>query len=420
MTVRALIRPAGAAILALVAGASLGVLAWGEGRAPVAAIALPVLLAQCRTRSQAFWLAAGYAGGVLRYTATFISGWFDGNVAVGAAAVAAYMAITGAAWCIGWSRSRHPGVRAAAMLLAWFIALVPAGVGAPGHPLLAVGFLFPGTGWLGVAWSAVICALAGAMAPWARGRARPSLAGSAALVVGLAAVGVALGNQPGMQGPRAGLEPVSTSWGRLTTEDETLDRMQRMRPLVSAAREPVQVWPESVIGTWRPSFYSAFDLEVLSVARRAGRTLVVGMDMPVKGERYLNAAVAFFPDGSSQTAVARQPAPLALWRPWASRDTFIASWRASNMLDLGETRAALIFCYEEYVPVLYLLNELRDRPTAYVALANTWAARQRGAAAIQTWHSYAMARLFGRPYVKAENMPGALLPESAHATWLGD
>lgn len=418
MTLGLLARPAGAvapvapALLALLAGCALGVLAWGEGRAPVAAIALPVLLAQCRSRAQAFLLAAGYAGGLLRYAATFISGWFGGNVAVGAAAVAAYMAITGAAWCTGWSRSPQPGVRAAAMLLAWIIALVPAGIGAPGHPLLAVGFLFPGTGWLGVVWSAVVCALVGAMAPWARGRARPSLAGSAALVASLTALGVALGGQPALQDPRAGLEPVTTAWGRLSSEDESLARMQQMRPVVTQGREAVQVWPESVIGTWRPSFYRVFELEVLSAARRAGRTLVVGMDMPVAGERYFNAAVAFFPDGSSQTAVARQPAPLSLWKPWASRDTFIASWRASNMLDLGETRAALIFCYEEYVPVLYLLNELLDRPTAYVALANTWAARQRGAAAIQTWHSYAMASLFGRPYIKAENQP-AQVPAGA-------
>jgi hypothetical protein len=41
----------------------------------------------------------------------------------------------------------------------------------------------------------------------------------------------------------------------------------------------------------------------------------------------------------------------------------------------------------------------------YVAVTNTWAAQSPVAAEIQTQHSLGMARLFGRPYVKAENRP---------------
>ena len=65
----------------------------------------------------------------------------------------------------------------------------------------------------------------------------------------------------------------------------------------------------------------------------------------------------------------------------------------------------MIFCYEEYLPALYLINEARDDFEVYVAMTNTWAAESELASLIQTKHSLGMARLFGRPYLKAENRP---------------
>lgn len=48
------------AMVVLLAGAALGWLAWGEGRAPALAALLPVLVALCRSRTQAFLLGLGY------------------------------------------------------------------------------------------------------------------------------------------------------------------------------------------------------------------------------------------------------------------------------------------------------------------------------------------------------------------------
>lgn len=394
------------AALAFAAGLGLGVLAWGEGRAPVAAIALPLLLAVCRTRLQAFALAAGYAGGVLRYAITFIGSWFDDSLVVGLAAVLTYMTISGGAWCIGWSSSSRPAWRSASMAAAWLVALIPAAVAVPGHPLVAVGFLLPGTAWLGVFWSLVASAAAAGALGWAidrQGLAR-ARGGLAALCVALGLVGAVLGPYSPANGPVLGVEGVTTRWGHLTGPEAAVQRIER----IGGHRTPAAavVWPESILGRWDPAFFQVLDLEVLRSARTRSQTVVLGMDVVLRGNRMLNAAVAFYPDGTSQTAVARQPAPVSLWRPWQSTDTFLADWRASNLLDLAKGRAALIFCYEEYLPVLVLLNEAMDHPTMYVVLANTWAAKNPGAAAIQTWHSLGMARLFGRPYVKAENRPG--------------
>jgi hypothetical protein len=163
------------------------------------------------------------------------------------------------------------------------------------------------------------------------------------------------------------------------------------------------VWPESTIGSYHRGVQTLLKVEVLGAAQKKGQAHVIGLDFPVK-KQHLNAALAFVPDGTEKLVVARQPAPAALWRPWSDQ-TYVRNWMADSHLEFEGKRLAFTFCYEEYIPILYLLNEWRYRPTVSVVMANTWAARNPEMAAIQTAHSKWMAKLFSRPYVKAENRP---------------
>lgn len=383
-------------------GAALGFAAWGEGRAPVAALALPLLVACAPSRAEAFYVAAGYAAALLRHAAAFIGAWFDHRWSIGVAAVAVYVLATGTVWACGWTPSPGLRERIAAISLAWWLALL-AGPLAPGHPIIAAGFVAPGSGWVGVAMAAHMPALALAGAAATPKRLRPGLL--AVLLVVLAGAGPLLQAHP-ITTRFGSIETQSTAWGPVVGGDAVLERLQRMGRIASASPARVQVWPESILGRYEPALAPVLDIELLQQARAQGRTLVIGMDLPLAGNRLLNAAVAFYPDGRRAVAVARQPAPGSLWKPWRRGDTFVADWRAANLLEFGDgERAAVIFCYEEYVPLLFLLNEAFDAPTLYLALANTWAASEPEAAAIQTWHSLGMARLFGRPYLKAENRP---------------
>lgn len=393
------------AALGLAAGAILGVAAWGEGRVPVLALALPLLVVFSRSRLQAFFVAFGYSLGLTRYHVAFVGGWFQDNLFIGAAAMLLVALITGMVWCVGWSSSRRVVVRCGAIAGAWVLALA-LNTGVPGHPVIAAGYVLPGSGWFGVALSLVY--------PWAAigiassvTRARVlHVVGAACLAAGASAGFLLL--EPPPAGMVRGIAPQRTHWGFLNGEDDALARMQRMGAATPGQLAAAVVWPESIIGRYDPSMYQVLELEVLAPSRRAGRTQIIGMDIPMPGNRELSSAVAFYPDGRTATALARQPAPLSLWRPWRDTDTFVANWTAHNMLPLGQgDQAAVIFCYEEYMPVLYLLNEALDHPTVYLALTNTWAAKDAGAATIQTWHSFGMARLFGRPYLKAENRPAA-------------
>lgn len=389
----------------LVAGIALGFLGWGEGRVPVLALALPLLIVFSRSRLQAFSVAAGYILGMLRYAPSFVASWFDNNLVVGVAVVLAFALITGAVWSSGWSGSRHLHVRVVAIAAAWLLALV-LNIGVPGHPLIAIGYVLPGWGWAGVAVAIAFPGVALVLSHLLRGQ-RSRRAAGGALIATLLLAEIAL-YQPPPNGLARGIQAERTHWGMLKGEDDALTRMQRMGAAKKDQLAAAVVWPESIVGRYDPAMYQVLDLEVLRESRRAGRTQIIGMDIPMQGNQLLNAAVAFYPDGRTATAVARQPAPLSLWRPWRSTNTFVADWTAHNILNMGQgDRAAVIFCYEEYMPVLYLLNEALDAPTIYLAVTNTWAAQAPGAAAIQTWHSLGMARLFGRPYVKAENRPAA-------------
>lgn len=388
----------------LAGGAMVGVLAWGEGRVPVLAIALPLLVVFSRSRLQAFSFAFGYALGLLRFSASFVASWFHDDFAIGAAVVLAFALITSAVWCCGWSSSPRWTRRALAITGAWLLALA-ANTGVPGHPLIAMGYVLPGSGWFGVALSLAVPVVGLGVAQAVRTHQVRAAAAATTLVL-LGSAGFLLHRQP-PTGSVHGIQAQVTRWGVLKGEDDTLARLQRMGAAQPDQLAATVVWPESIIGRYDPSLYQVLDLEVLQAARRDGRTQIIGLDIPLAGNRELNSAVAFYPDGSTATAVARQPAPLSTWRPWRKTDTFVADWTAHNILNVGQgDRAAVIFCYEEYMPVLFLLNEALDHPTMYMALTNTWAANE-SAAAIQTWHSWGMARLFGRPYVKAENRPAA-------------
>lgn len=394
---------------AFLIGGALGWASWGEGRAPALAALLPVVLSLCRTRSQAFLLGMGYTLALLRHTADFIGGWFDGSLLVGGAAVLAYGVISGAVWSLGWSASPKGRRKALALAVAWIVALLPpATVGMPGHPLIAWGSIVPGAGWVGVALAlAVPSGLVWAIASLKPKRAVLAMTFSISFVA-LFMLGVARYTPAASYGP--GVIAVTTEWGKQESADDILTRVASMgmlsKKLAKEEKASTIVWPESIIGTYDPILYPVLDIELLKGSRASGQTQIIGMDLAQEGRRYENAAVAFYPDGRTERAVARQPAPLSLWRPWQKSDTFIADWTASNVLQLNNNQqGAFIFCYEEYLPILYLLSELQGQVDVYVAMANTWAASSKEAAEIQTQHSVGMARLFGRPYVKAENRP---------------
>lgn len=398
----------------LLAGFALGFVAWGSGRSPAAAALLPMMLAFGYSRRQAFLVGFGYAMATLRHVPVFVGSWFDNSLVAGSLALLAYCVISGSIWSLGWSASEKPWRKSMAVVVSWVLAQVPPfAMAVPGHPMLAWGVIAAGYGWMGVLASVAVPVTIVSFFSSIKleQRFRWGMVGN--LSVLLAVIGL-ISHQPATH-QAEGAIGVSTNWGKFTEETEEvvqrIEDMGRFASLTQDADNTTVFWPESILGAYQNAYTPLLDRELLSTASKRGQTHVIGVDLGIKERRYASAAVALFPDGSGAVAKARQPAPISLWKPWAERDTFIADWTHNNIIDLGKgRRAAVIFCYEEYMPLLYLINEWRDKPGLYVAMTNTWAEPNQEGADIQTQHSLSMARLFGRPYVKAENRP---LPRSA-------
>lgn len=397
------------ALLAAVIGGGIGFAAWGPDRSAVLAALLPVLVGLAKSRPQAFVLGLAYILGAVRGIPGYAASWFDDSLLIGVTLWLAVGLIGASVWCTGWTSSCVPWRKAFASLRAWVLALLPpAAIFVPAHPVLAWGYITPSWGWIGVGLSAAVPAgilWMLAQKRWARKYVVAALAGS--IVV---AGGASFAYQRAESRYVADIVAVSTNWGMARTTDAILDRIERMgrttKALAGENLASVVIYPESVIQTYEPSLYPIINIEILKDAARAGQTVVLGADLPNAQGHFQNAAIAFYPDGKSATAIARQTVPIALWKPWASSGSFESDWTANNILSLRDgVKARVVFCYEEYIPVLGLLDEAKSDFQLVVVMSNTWAARDPVAAEIQNRHSEALARLFGHHLVKAENRP---------------
>lgn len=395
--------------LAMAIGWLIGAGAWGEGRTPALAVVLPVAVALAGNRLQAFIVALAYMLGAERGGPFYISTWFDNNLLIGVGLWIASALAGAAAWMLAWTAADKPWRKALATVIASLVALLPpVGIVTMGHPLVAWGYIVSGTGWIGVALSLLVPA--GVVWMMANKSWRPVYA-----VGGLALFSVPFGSlgfnsEPMNTRDIGGMVAVSTKWGKAEDIYDILDRVQRMGRTVKALADDnlasVVVFPESVLQTYDPALFPILQAEILAQAQKAGQTVVLSMDLRDKDGNFETVATAMYPDGRAQTATARQTVPFALWKPWASEGSFKTDWTAGNILPLREgVTARVLFCYEEYIPLLSLINEAKDDHNLVMVLSNTWAAKDEGTAAIQARHSEGMARLFGKQMLRAENRP---------------
>lgn len=394
---------------AMLIGATVGVLAWGEGRSAQLAVLLPVLVAITATRSQAFALAFGYAMGAARGCPDYAVSWFNDSMLVGYALWLSAGLLGGLGWSLAWSSSDKPWRKALATAVAYVVTLIPPiAILTTGHVLVAWGFLLRGWGWVGVAVSLI----APAALVWLIAKHKPKRAHVAA---SLAAVAVALtaasfAYEKDEDRYLNDIVAVSTKFGAATRFGEILDRVTRMGRTTAALAgqdlASVVIFPESIIQTYSPAIFPFLDGEILRHSEEAGQTVVLGADLTLADGSMQNAAIAFYPDGRTLTAVARQTVPFALWKPWAAQGSFKPDWTTNSVLPLRDgVHARMVFCYEEYIPLLGLIDEAKGGFQLVVVMANTWAAKKPYATAIQARHSEGLARLFGRKLLRAENRP---------------
>lgn len=257
------------------------------------------------------------------------------------------------------------------------------------NPIVAAGAMLPYTHWYGIALTLLLATLVAV-------RPVPSLI----LVTVLACLAY-----------YAPAPPPPSGWTAISTEyhGEGLDapdplRMYRVaqdiqrQALVSNAQ--VVIFPESIVYRWNDAT-DLFWQRTIQQLRREGKTLIVGANMDLPGNRqYLNVAVirGATPDATFEERI---PMPVSMWKPGSGQGVPL-NLSGPGTVRIGQHRAAILVCYEELL-VWPVVRSLAERPTVLIGMANDYWARGTYFPAIQTASIEAWGKLFDIPVLTAVN-----------------
>jgi hypothetical protein len=399
-------------------GASIGWISWGWSHSPMFAIWVIPLAYKLRSRWSVFFYAAGYHGATSGFLPNFASNWFHSSIA-GIGLWAALTVLCAIFWAAAWTKSEKPETVFVVPVLAFVAStLPPIALVLCGSPLPAWGYAMQGFGWLGVAGALIgtgllSVALRCKRLPILFPRCVPGLVDLS--LFGLIATTLIVSMLQTRNDGRV-LEHavgVKTNWGsQPQTDFEVISRIEKIGKITRAMAggdddARLLVFPETILGRYDASFDAVLDREVVRPAKQAGQFVIVGMDrLNPDGRTLSNAAMLIRPDGTVQIVGQRQPSPVSMWRPWSEQGHYPADWLSNNVVELVPGFSArVMFCYEEYLPILHLINEAKDSHQLIVSIANLWAAEGSAASNTQAALTEGMALMFGRPFLRSENGP---------------
>lgn len=390
----------------------------GQVGLAAATLAWVAIWSQAKTRQDAFGVALLFFLVAGREAPWMVTSIGQGAI-FGTTIWVAHGALLALPWALLHPHMAHRpklALRAAAAL-ALTLLVPPWALVQWGHPILAAGELFPGSGWAGLATA---FALAAALAVLARGAA-PSWA---VALVGFAAA-LALTSHVHYKAPAPAAGWVAVDTDRRTDRAEACSTasLAASTALMTLARQQlaagakVVVFPEGAAGIWtlceaywwRDVDALAFDLgaTVLVGALRPdcldAATKCLGKDEAHRTS-YSNSLIAL---GAAAGIInARVPIPFLSWHPW-SPGGHVRGSSGHGLHTVRGRQAAVLFCYEEMIPSLALATFIGPRPDVLVAVANHWWARPgMTRPATQARFSQTLARLFGVPLLRATNLPG--------------
>jgi len=323
--------------------------------------------------------------------------------------------------------------------LALLVTVIPPlGIIGLASPLTAAGYLFPGTGWTGIAAVALMPGIILATQPMAfRGRCVVRC-----LVIGLC-IALAIGGRlfpSGEAEPPRGWVAVNTNFGDVSQPFRDFVAAQFIQQKATESSARVLIFPEAVVPRWSEAT-EAFWRQTLDGCRRRGKILAIGAGLPVQtrtgkdGQQKLSDlkrydfsaaidaltrmdtrplhAVQGNPSpepidntmlvvgAESTTFFQRVPVPVGMWQPF-SRTSVPLRLNAPGVLAIDHQRAAVLICYEQML-TFPILASMLQHPTVLVGISNTfWVdgtpIPRYQATALRGW-----ARLFGVPYLLAVN-----------------
>jgi apolipoprotein N-acyltransferase len=386
---------------ALTAGAVVGWLAWGDGRAPALALLVPLVWMLIRDQpAAAAWVAGYYCTsmrGVIYASDVFFSGShpfvFGLGLWVGLSVLLCLPWVV-SAFVRNRGKAVHGRFWGALALISILVAMVPPlGMVNAASPILGLGWVVPGAGWAAITAYAVLI------------MAFPFLKHQSIVVGVLAVLSLALTPYQGEDHSRLGdIVAVSTRWGQIKSMDMAVDRITAIgieaRKQTDSGAKAI-IFPELILGDWNDSYQSAWDMEIAKASKRRNMEIAVGVAVEDSPGVMANT-LKLVHKGETRSVHARQTVPVSMYQPW--HDTgYPSNWSKSSVLEVAGKRAMVLFCYEEHLAGLMLMGLLRDRPDFILAVSNSWWGGKSASPAVQLRHSESIAKLFGLPLLRANN-----------------
>src|SRR5262249_40396735 len=137
---------------------------------------------------------------------------------------------------------------------------------------------------------------------------------------------------------------------------------QRIQRTAVSIDGRVIVFPEMVLRHWGEGS-DLFWNPTFETLRSRGSTILIGARLPSPASlaEYRNGIVIRGADNSA-TFEQRIPVPLAMWKPWGGKDRVPLNLFGPPTIQLASERAAILVCYEQLLPWLYL-SALWHEPT---------------------------------------------------------
>lgn len=391
-------------VAALLTGGAIGLIAWLPPDHFVALWLLPLVWHLCgKVRDRSLLALAYYVAALVSSERTMASFFPHAS-----------LVITAGTWLVCAVLLWLPYAIAAAYLRpgpAWVVGLIvtavpPLGVIGMVSPLFAATASFPGAGLLGlVGCIAGQWLLASGFGGARRGTAAAVLLSVALLCLALlpTPTGAGLPMQQEWKGISSALgktPDIGDDW--IARQTLTIARVNR--ELESMPRGSVLLTPEDIAGPWT-ALSGVLWYHTDQLAARRHDTLLLGVTLSADHHhRWLDALVML---GAQHGRIAaRQPIPVAEWRPFMRND-FQPDWLDFGATSVAGTPVAMLVCYEQMLIWPAAWSWLHG-PAPHLILApanHGWAVLAGTETNIQRSAALALGRLFGVPVILADNVP---------------
>ena len=304
--------------------------------------------------------------------------WLTEDPATGIGLLITASAVLTAPWMVLWSEDGAQRFwRIPAAL--FFSAIPPIGVIGWASPLTAAGLLYPGTGLVGLAATALTEAI------WP---VHPKAIAAAILAANLLYV-------PPAQPPE--IKALNTA-----DRPDTFQKEESARQAGHNSTASLTILPEGAVRRWTEAT-EAYWADTINHLKTTKRTALIGAGRPIPGSDEFNNSVLTIGASPAPRFDQRIPIPVGMWKPLGPADGVPLNLTGPGTLNVGQHRLALLICYEQLL-VWPMVHSALESPTLIVGISNATWTKDTYIPAAQEACLQAWSRLFGIPYVSAVNL----------------